>query len=137
MKRFVPLIGILLIILTAAPGLSSLNVPPGDFQKEISDAIRSGNSVALGKFFNINLDLSLPGNENTYGKAQAEIIIRDFFSKNPPLSFTVNHNGSSKDGSVYFIGTYKSKQNKSFRTYCLVKKSGDKYLIQQLQFEPE
>ncbi|MHC1706157.1 MAG: DUF4783 domain-containing protein [Bacteroidales bacterium] len=137
MKRLTIIIGYFLAGLVFTFGLSSALPAPGDIQKDISDAIRAGNVTVLARFFNSSIDLSLPGNENTYSKSQAEIIVKDFFTKNPPLSFTVNHTGSSRDGSVYFIGTYVSKVNKSYRTYCLVKKNGDKFLIQQLQFEPE
>ncbi|MCX6270223.1 MAG: DUF4783 domain-containing protein [Bacteroidetes bacterium] len=110
---------------------------PEDVQKEISNAIRVGNISELSRYFNTSVDLTVPGNENTFSKAQAELIMKDFFTKNPPLSFKINHQGSSKDGSLYFIGTYQTTTGKNFRTYYLIKKIGDKYLIQQLQFEPD
>jgi hypothetical protein len=137
MKRNVVIVGLLVLGMMSLIGWAVTVNPAVEIQKEVSDAIKTGNVTTLARYFNTTLDISVPGNEGTYSKTQAELILKEFFTKNPPSSFKINHNGSSKDGSVFFIGTYISKQNKNFRTYCLLKKAGDKYLIQQLQFESE
>ena len=126
-----------LFVSTTSPFLSGLDIPQTGVSDEIISAIKDGHSNALAKYFNNTLDLTVPGNESTYSRAQAEIIIKDFFSKFPPKSFKINHQGSAKDGSLFFIGTYISTNSKSFRTYFLIKKVNEKYLIQQLQFESE
>lgn len=102
----------------------------------IADAIKKGNSTDVAKYFNTTIDLAIPNNEGTFSKTQAELILKDFFTKNPPKTFTVNHNGSSNDGSLYAIGTYTADSG-SYRTYFLLKKSGTNYLIQKLEFESE
>lgn len=107
-----------------------------DIISDISAAIKNGNSTQVASYFNSTIDLTVPDNEGTYSKTQAELILKDFFTKNPPASFTVNHNGSSNDGSLYAIGTYTSGSG-SYRTYFLLKKSGSSYLIQKLEFESE
>lgn len=113
------------------------NPPIGTLQEEVSNAIKAGNATMLAKYFNNTLDLVVPGQEITCSKTQAEQILKDFFQKNPPKSFKINHQGASKDGSQFSIGTYVSAADKSFRTYFLLKKSGANMLIQQLQFEAE
>lgn len=137
MKRKVVIIGLFVLGAMSLIGWAVTVNPAGEIQKEVSEAIKTGNVSILARYFNTALDISIPGNEGTYSKTQAELIIKEFFTKHPPASFKINHTGSSKDGSSFFIGTYISKQNKNFRTYCLLKKAGDKYLIQQLQFESE
>ncbi len=103
--------------------------------REVTQAIRNGSSRDLARHFGNNVDLAVPGNDGTYSKAHAELIMRNFFSDNRPDSFTINHQGSSRDGSLYVIGTYETTGNKSYRTYFLIKKVSDKYFIHQLQFE--
>lgn len=105
-----------------------------DINAKVSQAIQGGNSAELSKYFNNSIDLTIPGSEGTYSKVQAEQILKSFFSKYPPVSFSINHKGSSNDGSVYAIGTYKSK-SQSFRTYFLTKPIGGQLLIHQLKFE--
>jgi hypothetical protein len=100
---------------------------------DVTNAIKAGNSKDLAKYFYSSVDLTVPGNDGTFSKSQAELIIKDFFSKNPPKSFNINHEGTSGDGSQFSIGTYSSAT--SFRTYFLIKKFSDTYYIQQIQFE--
>ena len=110
-------------------------------QQEISDqitsAIRNGNAAGLANYFSNTVDLEAGSTDGNFSKKQAEIIIKDFFASNKVSSFSVNHNGSSNDGSKYIIGSYKSTNNKKFRVYVLLKKMDDKLLITQLQFEEE
>ncbi|MFA6924942.1 MAG: DUF4783 domain-containing protein [Bacteroidales bacterium] len=107
-----------------------------DATDDITKAINSGNSKELAKFFNTTIDLTLPGYEDTYSKAQAEIIVKEFFTKNTPKSFTVIHKGLSKDNSPYIIGKLETSKN-SFRVTYLLRKVSDKFLIHQLRFEPK
>lgn len=123
-----------LLITTSISAKLFWELNPDDISNDIAVAIKNGNSKELAKFFNTSIDLTVPGNDETFSKAQAELIVKDFFQKNPPKSFAVNHQGSSNDGSKYSIGTYVSSTG-SYRTYFLLKKVGNSFFIQQLQFE--
>ncbi len=100
-------------------------------------AIQKGNSSELAKYFNSSIDLDVPGNDGTFSKKQAEIIIKDLFKKYPPKSFTIKQSGSSNDGSKFSIGIYTSTNNKILRTYYLIKKVSGNYTIHMLQFEED
>lgn len=127
---------ILALALTSTIFASFIFRPHFDIISDIADAIKNGNSATVATYFNSTIDLTVPDNEGTYSKTQAELILKDFFTKHPPASFSVNHNGSSNDGSLYAIGTY-STSSGSYRTYFLLKKSGSSYVIQKLEFEAE
>ncbi len=127
---------ILLIVLIISTFPSSMIVANySDISEEVTQAIRTGSSRDLARYFGSNVDLAIPGNDGTYSKAQAELIMRNFFSDNRPESFEVNHKGTSRDGSPYVIGVYYTTDNKSYRTYFLIKKLSDNYFIHHLQFE--
>lgn len=102
----------------------------------IAVAIRTGNSKELSKHFNINIDLNIKGNEGVYSKAQAELILKDFFSKHIPKSFSIVHKGSSKDGARYAIGNLITGEG-TFRTYFYMKKKSDKYYIHEFSLNIE
>lgn len=102
--------------------------------ENIVAAIKAGNSKALAQYFSTTIEITLPGKEGTFSKVQAEMIIKDFFTKYPPAAFEVNQKGSSSGGSQFIIGTYKSN-NKLYKTYLLLKPIDKQLLIQQLQFE--
>jgi|LSQX01.2.fsa_nt_gb hypothetical protein len=101
----------------------------------INNAIKKGNSRDLSRHFNNSIDLLIPGNEGTYSKAQAEIIVGKFFKSNPPKSFTVSQEENTPDRGIYTIGRYMSTNSKTYRVYYLTKKVGPNYRIQRLQFE--
>jgi hypothetical protein len=112
-------------------------VKPGeDVIKEIVTAIQSMDAKKLTGYFSAKVDLDVSDINGNYSKTQAEIIMRDFFKNNPVISFTLNHEGESDDGSQFFIGTYKTAA-KNYRVYTLLKKESDRLLIQQLQFDEE
>jgi len=133
MKRILAII-ILVVITTSIS--ATLIINSDDIIADIGNAIKSGSAANVSKYFNSTLDLTTPDNEGTYSKTQAELILKDFFTKNPTTSFTINHNGSSNDGSLYAIGTYVSNSS-SFRTYFLLKKVNTGYLIQKLEFDQQ
>lgn len=104
--------------------------------QEVSQAVRAGNARDLAAFFGQNIDLTLPDSEGTFSKSQAEVIIRNFFSRNTPTSFTVSHQGTSRDGSAYAIGIMQTRQGVNYRVYFLLKKVSETHQLHQLQFEP-
>jgi hypothetical protein len=104
--------------------------------KSVSEAIKLTDAKKLATWFGKTLDLEVSGVSGTYSNVQAEEIMRDFFKKTPLKSFTVNHEGSSNDGSEFIIGTYIST-TRSYRVYALMKKEAGRLQIRQLQFEEE
>ncbi|MBU0487683.1 MAG: DUF4783 domain-containing protein [Bacteroidetes bacterium] len=130
-KSFMLILSVAVIVCT----FGFVSSPKG-ITDDISAAIRTGNAKELAKFFNSSIDVSIPGYEGIYSKVQAEQIMKDFFAKQVPKSFTIIHQGASKDGSQYSIGNY-TTEKQTFRTYFLLKKTGEKFLLQQLRFEVE
>ena len=103
---------------------------------DIATAVRSGNPKNISKYFIENIDLKIIDQEDVYSKQQAEMILKDFFSKHPVRSFTVAHTSQPKAGSQYVIGTLETNNGK-FRTYFLIKTTGAQTLIQQFRIEKE
>ena len=126
--RTIKLIGILLIFLNITAFAKF------DLFEDIAGAIRSGDVPAISKFFGSNVDLTIVNQEEMYSKAQAEQLLKDFFSKNIPVSFTIIHTGISKEGSKYAIGTLTTSQGTVYRTYFYIKQNGGASYIQELKF---
>ncbi|MFW5706474.1 MAG: DUF4783 domain-containing protein [Bacteroidota bacterium] len=119
-------------LLIGAPGQN------GDAARQVTEALNKGNARDVAQHFGSTVDLKLPGNEGTYSRNQAELILRNFFSANSAGSFSLQHQGKpSRDGSVYVIGTYIAKNGTSFRTYFLLKKISDKMVLHLLQMEEQ
>ena len=109
--------------------------PVLDISDDVAAAVKTGNAGSVAKFFSANVDLKILDKEDVYSKAQAELILKDFFSKNPVKSFSILHKGTSKNGDQFSIGTYETASGKKFRSYFLFKKEGAGLTIQQFRFE--
>ncbi len=108
-----------------------------DIYEEIGNSIRSGDAKQLASFFDNSVDLTVLDKENVYSKAQAEFVIKDFFSKNPPKSFNMIHKGASPEGTQYAIGNLVTTNGKSLRVSFYIKNTGGKSAIQELRIETE
>ncbi|MBA2422748.1 MAG: DUF4783 domain-containing protein [Chitinophagales bacterium] len=121
---------ILLMLLFLIPFTSFSQVSILD---NIANAIKSGNSKEISKYFDNNVEITIVDKESVYSKVQAEMVLRDFFAKNPVQSFEIIHRGKA-EGSAYAIGPLKST-NQSFRVYFYIKNKGSAQQIQEMRFE--
>lgn len=104
-----------------------------DITSKIAEAFKNGSSSELAKYFNSNIEMEMLGEENMYSKAQAEILMKDFFSKNKPASFKINHHGS-KAATSFAIGNLITA-NGAYRISIFMKSDNGKTLIHQLRIE--
>lgn len=103
---------------------------------DVKTAIKSGSSKEIAAYFNSTVDVTIDDDIQSYSKTQAEYVFKDFFKSNPPSSFTIVHQGSSKGGLPYAIGQYISGAN-TYRVWMRIKKSRETYLIHEISFIKE
>jgi len=127
---------ILLLMLLIIPIQVKISASaPGDIPQAMIDALKSGNTVELSKFFNTSIELAIPGQEDIYSSQQAELIVKSFFAKHVPTNFVILHKGG-KEGSQYAIGNL-STSTGNFRVTLLIKQRENRPYIHQLRFEEE
>lgn len=107
-----------------------------DVMDSISTAIRAGSSKELIKYCNNNIEIKLDGKSSNYSISQAEVVLRDFFLKNPPKGFDYIHQGSSPEGLKYTIGTYRIDSG-SFRVVMVIKTVKNQLKIDTINFSRE
>lgn len=131
-----PLLSKTLFILLLITGTFMLTIQvQAQVPDEIIQSLKTGNARVLSGYFNQNVELSVPGNDNVFSRAQAQIIVNDFFSNNTPQNFLVIHQGG-KEGAQYVIGNLGTRRG-SFRVYFLLKKNEGKDYIHQLKIEKQ
>ncbi len=129
-KLIIPFLLIHILSFSCASNTLYNNIPDG-----IILAIKEGDASELAKYFNNNIELALADIDDMYSKNQAELILKDFFKKHPPISFDILHKGG-KESSRYAIGNLATSNGK-FRITILIKVREDKSLINQLRIEKE
>jgi hypothetical protein len=96
----------------------------------IKKAFVSGDSKLLATHFTQSIELLIKNKEDVYSKAQAELILKEFFRKNSPNTFIVEHEGES-DGIKYAICNLKTTRGK-FRIYLAYQNIKGKPMINRL-----
>jgi hypothetical protein len=90
---------------------------------EIVHALNSGDAKAISNCFNSSVELIFSESRGIYGKAQAEQILRTFFSSNasPDRKFSYKHLHSTgnKDNAQY-IGEFHTGKG-SYRIHIFMK----------------
>jgi hypothetical protein len=127
MKRlFIPLLAVSTLL------LSAFTFQSGSID-DVIGAIRSGNSSELSKFFDDNVELTLPDKSDSYSKAQAQLIVKDFFGNNKVKGFDLKHKGDSPGGH-FCIGTLQTNAG-NFRTNVFMKTKGNKEVVKEIRFQ--
>ncbi|MEQ8470107.1 MAG: DUF4783 domain-containing protein [Marinoscillum sp.] len=116
--------------------LSFNSIAQEEILANISTAMQAGSSKELIKFCNTNLEIKMDGKTSNYSIAQAEVILKDFFLKNPAKGFQYIHQGASPEGLKYTIGTY-SVEGGSFRVVMVIKKVKNEFKIDTINFSRE
>jgi hypothetical protein len=100
---------------------------------EVIGALRSGNSTELSKFFDDNVELTLPDKSDSYSKAQAQVIVKDFFGNNGVKGFDLKHKGDSPGGH-FCIGTLQTNAG-NFRTNVFMKTKNGREVVKEIRFQ--
>lgn len=127
------LIIILLVGVLNISSSQSITADPPDVIQKISEALKNGNSAELAKHFNPTVEMEILGEENVYSKAQAELLLKDFFNRNKPTSFKVNHQGT-KGSTSFAIGILVTSTG-NLRVSVFLKSEKEKMLIHQIRIE--
>ena len=115
----------MLLFLTAFKPASGLD--------DVISALRSGNATELSKYVDNSIEISLPDKTDTYSRAQALMILQDFFSGNGVKGFEVKHKGENGENQ-FVIGTLQTR-NGSFRTTVFMKTKNGKQVVREIRFQ--
>jgi hypothetical protein len=108
----------------------------GDVINQVKETIKAGSAKELSRFLNSTVDVTLDDGAQSYSKAQAEFVFRDFFKQHPPGEFNIIHQGTSKGGQTFGIGQYKSG-SETYRVYMKIKSVENQQLVHEISFAKE
>jgi hypothetical protein len=100
---------------------------------EVISALNSGNATELSRYVDDNIEIGLPDKTDTYSRAQALMIFRDFFASNGVRSFQVKHQGDN-GGRQFCIGTLTTRTGPYRTTVFMTTKNG-KQLVKEIRFQ--
>ncbi len=121
---------ILFFLFWFSPSVESVSVSQID---PIISAIQDGSSSELARFFNPTISLNINGQQGEYSRNQAEIVLKDFFKKNPPLDFSLVFKNENQSSVSTYIGEYASGQS-SYKVFIKVSQVESSFRIYGLDF---
>lgn len=104
-----------------------------DVFNPIGKYIVKGDAECLSAWFDDNLEISVSSRESNASRLQAKRIVKNFFEKNTPQSFTITH-AAEKANMKYALGTLDAG-GQIFSVTIFVSEKGQSYKIQQLKIE--
>ncbi len=102
--------------------------------EDVTNGIRNGNVTMISKYLDNTVAITMSNNQSIYSKAQAEIVLRDFFTKNPVKQFTVRQGGPSGTSAKYAVGALETS-NGTFQVYLVMNLKDDNFLLREIRFE--
>ncbi|RYD91491.1 MAG: DUF4783 domain-containing protein [Sphingobacteriales bacterium] len=100
---------------------------------DVIGALRTGSATELARYIDDNVEISLPDKADRYSRAQATMVLQDFFTNNGVKSFEVKHKGDN-GGNQFCIGTLLTKTG-SYRTTVYLSNRNGKQLVREIRFQ--
>lgn len=127
---------VLLIVLAFLMSFQFAIAQQNEVVEQVKETIKAGSAKELSKYMNQTVDVMIEEKMDTYSKAQAEFVLRDFFKAHPPSEFNIIHQGSSKGGQPFAIGLYKCN-TETYRVFMKIKSVSDAQLVHEIRFSKE
>ena len=102
----------------------------------VAAAFKNGDASAIAKNFEGNVEITIKTGSTSYSKSQAEMVLKSFFAAHKPKTFSIAHEGTSPQGSKYFIGSLTTSAG-NYRTYVYAKTVKNELVIQEIRFEEQ
>ena len=106
-----------------------------DFQSAFI-AIQKSDVNSLEQLFDDELEVSVGNDVDYYTRAEAAIVVRNFFRQSKPSSIEPMHSGGSKGHDANYGIAKLVTSSGNFRVYIYGVKEGNVIRIQELRFDP-
>ncbi|RYY40175.1 MAG: DUF4783 domain-containing protein [Chitinophagaceae bacterium] len=100
---------------------------------DVIGALRSGNATELARYIDDNVEIALPEKADRYSRAQATMVLQDFFNTKGVRSFELKHKGDN-GGNQFCIGTLQTRSG-AYRTTVYLSSRNGKQLVREIRFQ--
>jgi hypothetical protein len=128
--RLLPIVTLLL--------LSSLAYGQGGRSpvNDVLNAMRTNRVEEIGRYFDNFVPVTINSNQSNYSHNQAELVLRDFFDRNPPRDFKIMDISSAGPNSQFGIAVFNTASGR-YGVYVLIKQTGGNYFIKEIRINRE
>ncbi len=105
-----------------------------DVIDDIASCIKSANTKELSKYFSSTVNMTLLNDEGMYSRVQAEIILREFFARNPPSQVKIAHRLDSNPNFRYVVLNLETAKD-TFRVSYKLTNNDNAFLVTEFRVE--
>jgi hypothetical protein len=103
---------------------------------EVLNAIKHNHIQEIGKYLDNFVPITIGNNQANYSHNQAQLVLNDFFSKNPPHDFVVMNTGTPNPTSRFTIADFATPNGK-FNIYILTRQKDNSYVVKEIRISKE
>ena len=103
---------------------------------EVLNAIKHNHIQDIGKYLDNFVPITINNNQANYSHNQAQLVLNDFFGKNPPRDFVVMNTGTPNSTSKFTISDFTSPNGK-FNIYILTRQKDNSYVVKEIRISKE
>lgn len=100
-------------------------------------AFKNNKIQEFTRNFDTYVPVSINNNASNYSRNQAEIVVKDFFEKNPVRDFNVMDTGTPTNNNRSMIATFSSSSGSRYTLYLLLKMKDNGYLVREVRISKE
>ncbi len=105
-----------------------------DVIDDVSKSFKSGDAKEVSKYFSSTVELAVLDEEDIYSSNQAELILKDFLAKHPPVNIKIIHKVVSNSNYKFGVIIFNSTKG-IFRISFELKNTGGSFNITQIRIE--
>src|SRR5690606_36792595 len=106
-----------------------------DLLDDIASCVRGENTKELTRYFSSRVSMTLLNDERIYSRVQSEIILRDFFSKNPPSNVKIAHRLDSYPNFRYVVLNLETSKD-TYRVSSKLTNDENAFQLTEFRIEP-
>lgn len=101
---------------------------------DINSGLNNGNVSQISQYFEDQVDITINSSMNTYSRAQADIILLDFFKKNKPRNFNFERNVNAATAPGFCLGSLYTSTG-LFHVFIFLKQGSKGYVLKDIRLE--
>ncbi len=103
---------------------------------DVINAVRYNRIGEVGKYLDNFVPITINNKQSNYSQNQAQLVLNDFFSKNPPRDFSVMNSGMPNNTSKFTIADFNTPNGK-YNIYILMRQKDNSYVIKEIRINKE
>lgn len=105
--------------------------------QDVMNSMKANRVADIVKYIDNIVPITINNASNTYSRTQAEMVLKDFFAKNPPRDINIVNSGNANGNSKFAIGDL-TTENGKYSVYILMReKRSNEYQLQEMRINKE